>query len=194
MHDSNPFATRFTRPGAMEFLLPPGSTAELLIETLAANQWRGQIIGPHGSGKSTLLHTLRPLLEARGRSIVWLAQAMDERRLAVTEEEALAWNDATQVIVDGYEQLGRFARWWLARATRRANAGLLVTAHTDIGLPTLWKTQPSEDLAREVVAHLITPAESVITADDVSRCYQSQAGNVRETLFALYDLYEQRRS
>ena len=51
---SNPFSTRFIRPGAIEYLFAPGQTADSLIDRLRHNQWRGQIIGPHGSGKSTL--------------------------------------------------------------------------------------------------------------------------------------------
>ena len=56
---TNPFATCWTRPGAMAFQFPPGESAERLVAKLAAVGWWGEIVGPHGSGKSTLLETLR---------------------------------------------------------------------------------------------------------------------------------------
>src|SRR5260221_12560454 len=61
---SNPFATCWTRPGALAFRFKDGENAEQLIARMAAQGWRGEIVGPHGSGKSTLLETLKPLLVA----------------------------------------------------------------------------------------------------------------------------------
>ncbi len=55
---SNPFSTRFVRPGALAYRFPPGESAATLVERLAASGWRGQIVGPHGSGKSTLVAAL----------------------------------------------------------------------------------------------------------------------------------------
>jgi hypothetical protein len=51
---SNPFATRFTRPGAIEFIFPAGESLATLVARLRACDWRGQITGPHGSGKAPL--------------------------------------------------------------------------------------------------------------------------------------------
>jgi predicted ATPase len=191
--DSNPFATRFTRPGAIEYAFPEGQDAKKLRARLEANGWWGQIVGPHGSGKSTLLHTLVAELEARGRTVVWFEQTQGERSLAATDEETLAWNATTQVIVDGYEQLGWLARRWLQRMCRRQRAGLLVTAHEDVRLPHLWATAPDEQLVQQLVT-LLQGDHAAVSAADVSRCYQEHAGNVRETLFALYDLYQRKRA
>jgi len=60
MSDSNPFATRFTRPGQ----LPPFDAAGKRIDldallALAGRIRRAVIIGPHGSGESTLLAACR---------------------------------------------------------------------------------------------------------------------------------------
>jgi hypothetical protein len=190
--DSNPFATRFTRPGAIPFDFAPGSAREG-VDRLAAHGWWGQIIGPHGSGKSTLLHSLRPELAARGREVVWITQGPGERRLALAPHEIERWTPATQVIVDGYEQLGWLARKRLQSRCRQANAGLLVTAHEDVGLPLLYETSPSEETLQQLVQRLLSPEQRpLIGAEDVSRCYQAHAGNLREALFALYDLYERR--
>jgi hypothetical protein len=191
MSDVNPFATRFIRPGAGEFLLPEAITLETLVVQMAAADWRGQIIGPHGSGKSSLLAALRPALEAAGRELEWFALRLGQRSLPANARMAADWSATTQIVIDGYEQLGWPARWWIQRAARRQKAGLLVTAHTDVGLPTLWNTLASEPLAQRIVAELLA-GDELIAPEDVSRCYQSHGGNVREMLLGLYDLYESR--
>lgn len=194
LDDSNPFATRFVRPGAIEFLLPEGQTLDSLVDTLDRHRWRGQILGPHGTGKSTLLHSLQPVLVERLRLLAWFTQNQGERSLNITEADAAQWSSQTLVIVDGYEQLGWLAKRWLTATCDRTGAGLLVTTHTDMGLTTIFATQPSETLLQEVVAELTALANGIISADDVSHCYQQHAGNLREALFALYDLYELRRT
>jgi hypothetical protein len=67
---TNPFATRWTRPGAIPFVFADGGTMLDLVARLQANEWRGAIVGPHGSGKSTLLAALVPAIAATGRRAV----------------------------------------------------------------------------------------------------------------------------
>jgi hypothetical protein len=43
-----------------------------------------------------------------------------------------------------------------------------------------------------VVRHLLGGNDASISSDDISRAFRSAAGNVRETLFKLYDLYQSR--
>ena len=68
---SNPFCTRFVRPGAIPYRFDTqdgesdcGEAAEKLLEQLASRRF-GLIVGEHGSGKSTLLQTLIPKLDDR---------------------------------------------------------------------------------------------------------------------------------
>jgi len=103
---SNPFSTRFIRPGAIRFLFPDGESAALLVQRLRENRWGGQIIGPHGSGKSTLLATLKPELETAGRQVLWITLHQGERRLPALDRRSLG--PTTQLVIDGYEQLS----WW----------------------------------------------------------------------------------
>lgn len=188
--NSNPFATRFIRPGAIPFLFLDGDSAEAIVERLKANQWRGQIVGEHGSGKSTLVATLVPLMEAAGRQVVMLKIGPGERRLPAMEQSSLT--PVTQLIIDGYEQLSWWSRIWIQWLVWRCGAGLLVTAHAYVGLPMLYATKSSEDVAAAVVNTLTTTEGSPISPSEVSDVYRAAGGNVRETLFRLFDVYQQR--
>lgn len=223
---SNPFATRYTRPEAAEYLFPPGAGADLLIARLRASAWWGQLTGPHGSGKSTLVQTLLPRLQAAGRAVDFYAFHHDHRPLSAPttcsgplasfdlnqsgEPEPASrcatakplaglrrasiadWSPSTQIVVDGYEQLGWLQRTWLKWQCRRHGAGLLVTAHDDLGLPPLWQTDTSPELARRVVARLLGDRDADwLSSDHVERLFATCQGDLREILFGLYDLYEQ---
>jgi hypothetical protein len=168
MSEANPFATRFTRPGAVEFLFPEGDSAAAVVARLAESQWQGQIVGPHGSGKSTLVASLIPAIEAAGRKIERFTIQGGQRGLPAELSDA-AWDDKTLVVLDGFEQLGWLARRKLRGLVSKHRAGLLVTAHQDVGLPTVFQTQPSEKLAHALVAKLVPAGDTSITPADDSR-------------------------
>jgi len=187
---SNPFATRFTRPGAIPFQFPPGDSPQQLIDRLSQQAWCGQIIGPHGSGKSTLLASLSPALAAAGRQVVLVRLHEGQRRLP-PEVNPRTWQASTQLIIDGYEQLGWFARFRLRRWQARRGCGLLVTAHAAAGLPTLWHTEPTAERLAALVAQLLNrsqlePAERAL----VDKTFERHRGDQREALFALFDVFE----
>ena len=191
MH-SNPFATRFTRPGALSYLFPPGQSAESLVAALAQAGWWGEIIGPHGSGKSTLLAELVPELERQGRQIYHLIFRSDGTASGVWPPAPGNWTSQTQVVVDGYEQLSWWQRRKLRSTCRRAGAGLLITAHRPCGLVTLLKTEPTAELAAKIVQQLLPTDDQTISSEDVRELCRQHPTNLREVLFGLYDLYRQR--
>jgi hypothetical protein len=160
---SNPFATCWTRPGALPFHFAEGESAAALIATLAAHGWWGEIIGPHGSGKSTLLATLAPQLAAAGRPVR---------------------------VVDGYDGLAWIARWQLRRRCRRMGHGLLVTAHQTTGLPKLVELSPSLTLVQQLASELSAGSSTSVSPVDVAASYAKHGGNAREILFDLYDRHE----
>lgn len=189
---SNPFATRFIRPGAIPFLFLDGDSAESIVDRLKSHNWWGQIIGPHGSGKSTLLATLTPLLESAGRSVLSLKIGPRERKLPPIDVASLS--PTTQIIIDGYEQLSWWSKWKLRHLAHTAKAGLLVTAHANAGLPMVYQTMPNEAVAQAVVDRLTDAARLPIPEAEISAAYHSTGGDIRETLFKLFDVHEQRQS
>jgi hypothetical protein len=189
---SNPFSTRYIRPGAIPYLFPNGDSVSGLVERLAASGWRGQIIGPHGSGKSTLLAALVPAVEAAGRRVVSVALHQGEHRLPAIDRAALS--STTLLVIDGYEQLSWWSRWRVHRLCKQRAAGLLVTAHSDQGFPTIYQTQPSEQLAQRVAAALLPADDGTLAPADVASAYAATDGNVRETLFRLFDVYQERQA
>lgn len=196
MPEGNPFSTRYTQPGRLEYQFPADSNARQLVERLAAYSWWGQIVGPHGVGKSTLLQTLLPELTTAGRTVSWWTMSSGQRRWpAGLQVAARSWRAAANVlvVVDGYEQLGYLARWRLRRRCRQTGSGLLVTTHRPGNLPTIATLSCPLPTVQRLVAQLLNTNRGLISADDVSSCYAAHRGNVRETFFALYDLYELRR-
>ncbi len=197
----NPFATRFVRPGAQTFLFPEGETVEALVDLLRANAWWGEIVGPHGAGKSTLLATLIPHLRAAGHHVILVTLRDGQRSLPSQRIAETAQQPNTLLVIDGYEQLGAVRRWQLKRRCRRLGCGLLVSAHAPVGLPHLYQVTPSLEVVQRVVQSVIGTHRSdpslisstPITAADVEACFAQRAGDVREMLFDLYNLYERRR-
>jgi hypothetical protein len=208
---TNPFATCWTRPGALSFRFPAGESADTLIARLAANNWWGEIVGPHGSGKSTLLATLRPAIERAGRLAISIALRDGQRRLP---RGSLNWDGASRaeppsspgsagaspsrrrqplVIIDGYEQLSWLARRFVKHRCRRRGAGLLVSSHTPTGLPTLITLAPDLPLIEQLVATLGERSATRVSPADVSASHAGRGSNVRDIFFDLYDRHEQLR-
>jgi hypothetical protein len=186
----NPFATRYVRPGALPFLFPPGHDLAGLVERLRRQGWWGQVVGPHGTGKSTLLAALVPELERAGRRPLLVCLHEGERALPAGARSAL--NEAPRLfVIDGHEQLGWWARRGLHRACRRNGHGLLITTHHSAGLPELYRTTVTADLARRVVDKLLGGAEgSLLDKVDVAALLAARRGNLRAVLFDLYDEHE----
>jgi hypothetical protein len=189
----NPFATRYVRPGAIAFRFAAGEGAEQLVERLRANDWQGQIVGGHGTGKSTLLAALLPALERAGRRVVRFALHDGERRLPAEPGQLRSLRTPDVLLIDGFEQLSAFARFSIKRRCRKQGCGLLVTAHADVGLPWLYSTEVSPELAQQLVSQLVPAADQTIAGSDIIQALADNRGNFREALFRLYDLYEQRR-
>lgn len=255
----NPFASRWVRPGALDYLFPPGESAEALVARFESLGWRGQIVGPHGSGKSTLMATLLRVFERRGRCPRVYVLSAGQRHMPSEWNRPSGPHEQVVLMVDGAEQLGCLVRRRMLRTCDRRGWGVLWSTHRDLGLPTVYRTETNLPLAEAVVDRLlarwraagnaavgttsampsgaapdvscrVAPSaardatgeatrevtgeatgevtseatlaasaaagshDEAIGTDDVERAFQSHAGDLREVLFELYDLFEQRAS
>jgi hypothetical protein len=96
-----------------------------------------------------------------------------------------------QLVIDGWEQLGWFARSRIKRGCRHRGAGLLVTAHADAGLPTLYQTASNMELAERVVQVLLrSQGLAPLPREAVESAFAAAGGDLREALFRLYDQWQ----
>jgi hypothetical protein len=189
---SNPFSTRHVRPGAIPYFFPADVGVAALVERLQSAGWRGQIIGPHGTGKSTLLATLLPELERAGKIPVVITLHDGTRRVPGNVWQTIHQQVSPNhlLVIDGYEQLGFASRWRLKWHCFRRSVGLLVTTHTSVGLPEVYRTQVNREQAEQVVRHLLRGRDSTVAVNALEQQLAAHDGNLREALFALYDLHE----
>jgi hypothetical protein len=190
---TNPFATRWVRPGALPYVWPGGDGGAALLALLGPGA-SVEIIGPHGSGKSTLVAALVGLLRDRGQAVVVESLHDGGERRARQEWPG---NEPGVRILDGFEQLPawrrRLYRWRAARA--RAAEALVVTAHTPQGMRHQVRSDVDATLAAAVVQTLLERAELPTRIDprQAFAAVQGHGGNLREALFDLYDVYEAER-
>jgi energy-coupling factor transporter ATP-binding protein EcfA2 len=175
----NPF--RSERIEALAFRYLDGDEPTLLAKLDAAS-WRGAIVGPRGSGKSTLVRLLAREVESRGGRPLVVALS-DERRTLPPGRLAVA-TPATVLFIDGFDLLGFTDRLRIRRLTRVG--GLVVTAHGDCGLRTIFRTRTTDALLRELLDELV-PLRPPQLADVARRQYAAVRGDIRETFRSLYD-------
>jgi DNA replication protein DnaC len=193
-YGDNPFSTRRVRPGAVDFCFPEAAGLEELIDRLQRNLWRGEIVGPHGSGKSTLLYSFLTAIQQTGRNPILFELHDSQRRLPKgwrQKIELSALSGPAIVVVDGYEQLNGWNRFWLNRYCRYRHVGLLVTSHSSVGMPKLFRTSPSIETAHKVVERLMQHEQTKFSPDLINELFEKHRGDIRELLFDLYDMYEQ---
>lgn len=193
MPAGNPFDARFVRPGAVPYCWHSHRSPQALLARLEQNGWRGQIVGPHGSGKSALVAALAEHVRRGGREVVLVELYDGQRRLPIDPKSLAGRPPGAVVVVDGYEQLSRWSRFKLRRQCRRRNLGLLVTSHTSAGFPDLVRTAADLDLAVQLVAQLAGESTFRPSREQIAELLQRHEGDLREVLFALYDVYERRR-
>lgn len=209
----NPFSAQRIRPGVLPYWFADPTRLDQLIEQILA-QPASAIIGPHGTGKSTLLKTLLPELERRCAEVAHISLHDLGQRVAGTllhpalgfpsvmthpPPDVATSRHATDspprpalLIVDSFEQLGLWRRWQVIRASRRSGIRLLVTAHREIGLPAVHRSDVTRATTEEVWRQLTQDVETPVTMADLTQALAQTRGDLREALFACYDLHERR--
>lgn len=187
---SNPFATRHTRPGALPPLDDRGNPLDIAaLADRCLGLPAAAIEGPHGHGKTTLIARLVEHLGERGVpvEVVRMRSAADGGRALLAVVKA---GRGTLVCIDGWERLGRIAAA-VRLAARCRGVRLLVTAHRSTGLPVVMRCATSEGLLRAIVARLPDHGGRIAAAD-VTAAFARHGGNLRESLYDLYDRFERR--
>jgi hypothetical protein len=188
----NPFSSGHVRPGEIDYLFPAGQSAATLVDRLRGQGWWGQIVGRRGTGKSTLLAALGPEIRRAGREPSLVAYH-DGRMRSGDWAQAFRLGFSGVLVVDGFEQVALARRAWLALRCRVAGCGLLVTAHAPIGLPDLFQTSVDLEIARKVVDYLTREHRTTVAPETIAALLASRGGDLRETLFDLYDHHESAR-
>jgi nucleoside-triphosphatase THEP1 len=209
---SNPFCTRFVRPGAIPYRFDTrdgesdcGDASEKLLEQLASRRF-GLIVGEHGSGKSTLLQTLIPKLGDRfvevrtiqthappsNRVVKRVAHRMRTSSAVMGEAKRLARGGL--LIVDGIEQMGIASRYRLVGLARSKRQFVLATSHRHLSpFASLFRTQTTADLITELTEMLLAESPSELSSAierELSTRQLTTLENVRELWFELYDVVE----
>ncbi len=220
-HPTNPFATRFVRPGSIGYCFGDLESCPHTIDPLASlvdriSQTRfASIVGPHGTGKSTLVQSLLPRLGASFQVLetIQLHSPMRRGRLARFGQQRTNWkrfsevlrrqpsgddsDPSTLLVVDGFEQLSNAAQKQTMRIARRRGHALLITTHCQMdSFATVHRTQVNADILQRLTNDLVADSEpsirKVVQREMTSRNL-AEIENVRDFWFELYDLVADQR-
>ena len=178
--------------------LPNGFTSISELATQIVNDTpRCEILGEHGVGKSSLLRALQSHLDQQSISN-HLAYACGEFThdgppLKFSAVKLLL-RESDVLFVDGFEQLSWWTRRRIISYSVKHDHSLIIACHQTQRLPCLVHLAAAETLVLKLVLSLqqAQQADEVVAASDVREFYQRFGNNVRELLFACYDLYEKR--
>jgi len=213
---SNPFCTRFVRPGAIPYRFPSDQNRASENPSLLDDQAKlqlictqlqidrvGMIIGPHGSGKSTLLKSLMPVLEPGYRKVL-LCQLCDPRsggpisRLRHTRQswrmisqQFSRMDDRDLLIIDGIDQLSTLNRFGLLLRSNKRGPSILATAHRPwFSTRVLFETKLDRHRICELTEQLLrdSPIELIgIVSRKLASHDCSRMTNLRDFWFECYD-------
>ncbi len=196
--DSNPYSTRFTKPGAIPFLYPERLSRSIVLEGLRASGWQAEIAGPHGSGKSTLVKDLLPALKQRFQLINQVTVRVDSLQrwdidwTVISNQSRMIQEKL--IIIDGVERLSRVKRWLISQVCRQRKIGLLATVHRPrYWLPTIAVIDPQRKTFLRIAEQLQQDCTIKLNVGEIESAFELANQNCREALMALYDRYERAR-
>lgn len=181
-----------------------GTIQSLSDQFLSFRSRRGMIVGPHGTGKSTLLDALQKDFLTRFPDI-----PVVHERFSRTPDSARchrvstsAWLRDSIVILDGYEQVSLWSRWWIQTACWQKRIRLLVTTHQPLrSFDLLWRTSVDDQSAEWIVRHMLQLSNQedweeklplLLSSKEWSDSRARHGHNIRETLFDMYDWWQSR--
>ena len=211
---SNPFSTRFTRPGEIPYLFADSAGLGSLVDRFGHQGWVGQIVGAHGCGKTTLCHALAAELVHLFPKVnhVTIRSGKDILSKSVEHSELGSGLDPnhdrtsvrTLTIVDGVERLSLLQQRMLVSNLSRTRGissredhanpkagsnGLLITSHRRLKfVPVLYSITPSVS-AFQSVAEFLDPSLDM-SQSELSETFAAAGQNIREAIMLLYDRHE----
>lgn len=193
---SNPFSTKYTRPGAIPFWPVAGRTVPDLVDRFESAAISMQILGPHGVGKSTLANSIGQHWKSLGLEVTSIELHSGQRQLDRSARAAtsrcLTDVGQSRLVIDGFEQLHWLERKRLLGKCRQRGVPALVTCHRSLGLLTLIELVPDFDLFQRLVTQLTRDSGVEFAHEELRRRFSYHAGDFREALFDLYDSWETR--
>ncbi|MEL6104992.1 MAG: ATP-binding protein [Planctomycetota bacterium] len=164
------------------------------------------IVGPHGTGKSTLLHTFLPKLQQTFPKVAF-HQLTSDRSLGLfgrmkyrREVSGRVRRDLYElpenglVVIDGWEQLSRIARWRISQSAFGRNLTLLVTSHQRFsGWSVLYETKASVELVRALAGDLLSDSPHRVRKLIEEKLKTKRLlphANIRELWFEFYDVVQ----
>ena len=175
---ANPFATCWTRTGALPWCATDSVDPPSVVAALKAADWRGQLVGPHGVGKSSLLEALIPPLRVHGKQPVLCS-------------DASAAPATGTLLIDGFERLAPTdAQALISRWSNECRSFVLTTHRPIDGVAVVARLTPNQRLLGSLFGWLTRSAETPVTIADAQASLVRHDGNLREVWFDLYDLHD----
>lgn len=182
---SNPF--RSDRVERFRYQLSPEDWQEI-ENTFQGTAYRAAIVGPHGTGKTVFMEDFAVRLQSQG----WAPRTLRFRDAFTRQDRQLMRKflletHPTQslLLLDGGELLPARDWKWLLRKLPPGHA-LLATLHQENQLPTLWRTRPQVEIARQVIEFLLERPLLPAEEERVEKRFHEFAGNIRNIVRSFY--------
>ena len=195
---ANPVATRFTQPGEIVPVNVSGKCIDLgeCLHNLDQCGRIGAIVGPHGSGKTTVLSRIydealrgnHSVTRYSLRNTTWQDLQRVARILLQSKPDDL-------LLLDSWERMSRTVGSVVCRLAVSRGCRLVVTSHRVMSIPVLMTCQVSLKSFLAIIKQLPNSRlwlGSLIMQKDIETAFESYQPNLREALFRLYDVFEDR--
>ena len=185
---ANPFRT--AEIDRLDYYSPEISISQL-VDRLQQTGYRAMLVGPQGSGKSTLLRAIGESLSSQFR--IHRVLLRDENPSLSREERRLI-RDLTSsdlLLLDGFEQLSRWARSRVLKRSQRAG-GLVVTTHSitppeSLELSLLHQHKNSLGTTTAMVERVLRTPLSPAQRLRVGELHRAHGDNMRDLFCELYE-------
>lgn len=182
-----PFAEHTIAAGAIRYVFPDGLDIHELVRRFIANRSRGEIIGREGTGKTTLTEEFIAQFPPGTARVVELSRTrpgMPSGWAGVMEMRT----GNPILVIDGAECLGPLRYAMVRTVVKMRGWGLLAVSRYSLGLPPLYRTDMTPELARSVMGRILNrPGSEYIPSDaELEIMINRHDSNLREIMLEIY--------